>query len=59
MANEKRFEVIYKQDVGMTTTVRILRDRETGVEYLCTWFGQGGGLTPLLEADGRPVVCRD
>ena len=39
--------------------VRILRDTQTGVEYLFTWYGNAGGLTPLLEADGTPVVRHD
>ena len=45
--DEKRFEVIYKQAVSFSTEVRILRDRETGVQYLINWTGQGGGITPL------------
>ena len=32
--DEKRFEVIYKQGSGFGAYFRILRDRETGVEYL-------------------------
>ena len=52
----KRFEVIYKEDASITTNVRILLDRETGVQYLCTWLGNGGGITPLLGPDGKPLV---
>ena len=29
---------------------------ETGVEYLFMGEGYGAGLTPLLDASGRPVV---
>ncbi len=57
--DEKRFEVIYKQAVSFSTEVRILRDRETGVQYLINWTGQGGGITPLLGTDGKPVVSFD
>ena len=59
MAKENRFEVVYTQDVGLMGAVRILRDTQTGVEYLFTWYGNAGGLTPLLEADGTPVVRHD
>lgn len=59
MAKENRFEVVYTQDVGFMGAVRILRDTQTGVEYLFTWYGNAGGLTPLLEADGAPVVRHD
>ena len=31
-------------------------DRETGVNYLWHSYGNAGGLTPLLGADGAPVV---
>lgn len=54
--DEKRFEVIYKQGSGFGAYFRILRDRETGVEYLFMGEGYGAGLTPLLDASGRPVV---
>lgn len=33
-------------------------DRLTGVNYLWIASGNGGGLTPLLGADGKPVVTR-
>ena len=33
-------------------------DRLTGVNYLWIVSGNGGGLTPLLGADGHPVVTR-
>ena len=59
MAKENRFEVVYTQDVGLMGAVRVLRDTQTGVEYLFTWYGNAGGLTPLLEADGTPVVRHD
>ena len=35
---------------------RVLVDRKTGVNYLCTTMGQAGGLTVLLDAEGKPVV---
>ena len=31
-------------------------DRETGVNYLFSSYGNAGGLTPLLNADGSVVV---
>ncbi len=53
---EKRFEVLYKQ--GSLTSYRIIRDTETGVQYLMTTDGYAGGLTPLLDREGRPIVSR-
>ena len=35
---------------------RVLVDRETGVNYLWTASGYAGGLTVLLDAEGKPIV---
>ncbi|MGF9977295.1 DUF6440 family protein [Viridibacillus arvi] len=35
---------------------RILVDRETGIHYLFSWSGYAGGITPLLDKDGKPVI---
>ena len=54
MAKEKRFEKIYSQ--GALDPVEIWIDRETGVQYLFHASGHAGGLTPLLDRDGNPIV---
>lgn len=53
---ENRFIKIYTQGVMEATEIWV--DRETGVNYLYLWRrnGDSGGLTPLLDRDGRPVV---
>ena len=53
MSKEKRFEKVYSQDLGSTM---ILVDKETGVNYLFIANGYAGGLSPLLDRDGKPVV---
>lgn len=35
---------------------RVLVDRQTGVNYLWTASGYSGGLTVLLDVDGKPIV---
>ncbi len=56
MAKEKRFEVIYI-DSRMIEQTKILKDSETGVCYLYHGTnGSGGGLTPLLDKEGKPVI---
>ena len=50
---DKRFECTYSQEMG---SVKIYVDRETGVNYVYVGNGYGGGLTPLLNRDGSPVV---
>lgn len=51
---DKRFEVVYSQ--GSLDVQRILVDRQTGVHYLQTAWGNAGGLTVLLGSDGKPVI---
>lgn len=51
---DKRFEKVYMQ--GALTTTEIWGDKETGVNYLFHADGNAGGLTPLLDKDGRPVI---
>lgn len=52
--SEKRFKVVYKE--GKLTGNKILEDRETGVQYIFSWDGYAGGITPLLGKDGKPVI---
>lgn len=52
--DDKRFEKIYSQ--GTMNTFEIWVDRETGVNYLYHANGYAGGLTVLLDKDGKPVV---
>ena len=56
MAKEERFEKIYSQ--GALTTTEIWVDKETGVNYLYHAWGYSGGLTPLLDRDGKPVISQ-
>ena len=56
--NEKRFEVACQEGNGFSCLRVILVDKETGVNYLFVQSGYAGGLTPLLDADGKPVVTK-
>jgi hypothetical protein len=51
---EKRFIKVY--DDGAFGSNEIWVDKETGVNYLFHASGYAGGLTPLLNRDGTPVV---
>ena len=50
---EERFVKIHSENMGCEM---ILVDKKTGVNYLFVQSGYAGGLTPLLNPDGRPVV---
>ena len=51
---EKRFIRKLHEEKGFTS-FSIWVDRETGVNYLMMTYGNGGGLTPLLDANGQVV----
>ena len=52
--NNDRFKKIYTQ--GAVSLVEIWVDRETGVNYMFVMEGNSGGLTVLVDKDGKPVV---
>ncbi len=54
MGKNERFEKIYTQR-GMGVT-EIWVDKETGVNYVFHTSGYAGGMTPLLDRDGKPII---
>lgn len=38
--------------------MQVIVDRETGVNYLWVKSGYAGGLTPLLNEDGKPIITK-
>ena len=54
MENKDRFEKQYSQ--GKLTVTEIWVDRQTGVNYLFHASGYAGGLTPLLDREGKPII---
>ena len=53
MGKNDRFQVIYSQ--GTMDVIRVLLDTETGVLYLQVSSGYAGGLTTLLDGEGKPM----
>ena len=55
---EDRFEVVYKDgSISRSAGTRqILVDKETGVNYLLWESGYGGGITPLLDSEGKVII---
>ena len=52
--SKDRFIKTYSQ--GSLTGVEIWVDRETGVNYVFSYNGYAGGMTALLDSEGKPVV---
>ena len=53
---DDRFLKTYSQGSSLTTLTQIWVDKQTGINYLFQVNGYAVGLTPLLKADGTPVV---
>ena len=54
MAKKDRFEKTYSQ--GSINVTEIWVDKETGVNYIFHASGSAGGMTPLLDRDGKLVI---
>ena len=54
---DKRFEVVAQEGNSLTNGIRtVLLDTATGVQYLFVRDGTAGGLCPLLDKDGKPLI---
>ena len=51
---DNRFVKIYSQ--GFVGTTEIWVDTQTGVNYLYHQSGYSGGLTVLVDREGKPIV---
>ena len=56
MAKDKRFTTVYAQ--GALGGLEIWVDTETSVQYLFRLSGYGGGLTVLVDQEGKPLLYK-
>ena len=57
MAKDDRFQIVQQEGNGLTSPQRIvLMDTTTGVQYLFVQSGNAGGLCPLVNRDGGPLM---
>lgn len=49
-----RFEFVEKE--GLVQGTHIIVDKETGVQYLLAHWTNIGGLTVLVDKDGKPLL---
>ena len=54
----RRFEFQKPERDSLMTDALIIVDKETGVNYLMVRSGYGAGLTPLIDAEGKPIVTK-
>ncbi len=55
--DKNRFKKIYSQ--GTMCVSEIWVDTVTGVQYLYHRDGNTGGLTPLLDENGKVIISKD
>lgn len=55
---EKRFITLLKEGSTFSYKKILFADKETGVTYLLIKDGYGCAVTPLLEANGKPVITK-
>ena len=51
-----RFVRILTEGNAFGASREIWVDKQTGVNYLFHYSGNGGGLTPLLDREGKPII---
>lgn len=52
---DKRF-IIAEKESSLMNNVQVIVDKKTGVNYMWVTQGYAGGLTPLLDRDGKPII---
>lgn len=52
----KRFQALESEESLLNGSARVIVDARTGVHYLVYSYGQGTGITPLLDENGRVVI---
>ncbi len=50
-----RFDIIH-EEVSWYNHTKIIVDKHTGVHYLYSGGANGGGITPLLNKEGKVII---
>ena len=58
MAKKEQRFIKVAEDGGFLGSNEVWADTQTGVQYLYHCAGQSGGLTVLVDAEGRPLLYR-
>lgn len=54
----KRFVWRDREVRGLVNEAMVIVDTMTGVNYLFVQRGEGAGLTPLIDENGKPIVTK-
>ena len=58
MAKKEQRFIKVMEDSGFISSSEVLVDTQTGVQYLYHATGSSGGLTVLVDAEGKPLLHR-
>lgn len=47
---------IFSEREGVHSATKVITDTETGVQYLFAAWGNAGGMTVLVDRDGKPLL---
>ncbi len=53
---DNRFIVTEKEGSAFSNLIQVIVDKNTGVNYMFVQSGNSGGLTPLLDREGKPII---
>lgn len=55
----RRFLIVEKCDMGTASMSYVIVDTDTGVLYHFLKSGYGGGLTVMVDSDGKPLIWEE
>jgi len=55
-ADKKRFDTVLHEYTSNLHLVTVVRDKQTGVQYLIAGNTTGIGITVMVDKDGKPLV---
>lgn len=58
MAKKEQRFIKVMEDSGFVSSNEVLVDTQTGVQYFYHAVGNSGGLTLLVDAEGKPLLYR-
>ena len=58
MAKKEQRFIKVMEDSGFISSNEVLVDTQTGVQYLYHASGNSGGMTVLVDAEGKPLLYR-
>ena len=58
MAKKEQRFIKVMEDSGFISSNEVLVDTQTGVQYLYHASGYSGGMTVLVDAEGKPLLYR-